>query len=236
MRSTRATIALFLCEVLSAQSHIPPIGVGKAKASAGATVSYDNSNSAGTGGGTSISFSLVIGSGSNRGIIVGCSWAAQVSSIAVTVGGVTTPAITGTNSGAAEAYMVAMFALAAPASGSQTVAISWTTSTVAVCGAVSADGVDQTTPSNNGTFAHAASGVPTVSVTSSAGDLTVAVLSLESGASASGSTQTERWNVRQSFTIGTAGSTGTGAAGPITHAWDTTGSAWQVAGANFKHA
>lgn len=128
-----------------------------------------------------------------------------------------------------------MFALAAPASGSQTIAVSWTGAAVSVCGAVSVTGADQTTPVNNGTFAFSTSGVPTVSITSNSGDLSIATLSLESGSAATGSTQTEKWNIRQSFAIGGAGSIGTGGAGPIVHAWDTTGSEWELSGANFKH-
>lgn len=189
--------------------------------------------------GTSIpNFNITIGSGSNRAVGVGCSFNAKVTGITVTVGGASASAVAGTNSTAAggTAFMVAGFVLANPSTGVQAVAISWTNAATATCGAVSVSGADQATPGNNGTFAVATSGVPTVAITSNSGDLTFAFLALESGAAATGVTQTAQWNIRQNFAIGTAGDTGPGTAGPITHAYATTGSEWEYGGFNFKQA
>lgn len=199
-------------------------------------VAYDNSNSAGTASATSLSFSLTIGSGSNRAIAIGCAWSNKaITADAVTVGGTNAPAVANTTAtNGSNSDMTKIYALANPASGSQTISISWTTAAVAVCGAVSVTGADQTTPLNNGnTNTSAANAAPTVSVTSNSGDLTFAVANIDSGNTIAGASNTERWNIRQSFTLGTAGQTGSGA-GTESLSWTTATSSFEISGANFK--
>lgn len=205
---------------------------------AATTIVFDNANSAGAASGTSLSFTLTVGSGANRAILIGCSFSSKaITGDAVTVAGTNAPAVSGTTAtNGSNSGMTKMYALAAPASGSDTISITWTGAAVSVCGAVSVTGADQTTPVNNGTTnSSAVNAAPTVAITSTSGDLTIAVVNLESGATVTGASNNERWNIRQSFTIGAAGETGTGT-GSETLSWSIATSAFEISGANFKHA
>jgi len=207
---------------------------------AGSTVALDNATSSGFGcaSGTSCSTTFVVGSGTNRALAVGCSFSADaVSAISVTYNSVSVPLVSGTDTtGSSESGARTMvFALAAPASGSHTIAVSWTTASVISCGAVSVTGADQTTPMNNGNKASAnntTSGALTV--TSTNGDLAFAVVGCP-GNTFSAPTQTEKWNLKQSFTVTNEGQIGPGT-GTTAFGITVSSNGWNYSGANFKHA
>ena len=224
----RHLLALLLCLPLAAQIII----VVKKPSGAGGTVTYDNTASGGANS-SPLSFNITIGSGSNRAVAVGCSFSSSVTGITVTVGGSSATLVSGTQS-SGESYISTIHVLAAPSSGSQSVSVSWTGTSSTYCGAVSASGVDQATPMNNGTFEHNGSGpTASVTITTTTGDLTFSVVSCESGSTPTSPNQTSRWAASQNFTTGSGGQTATGT-GTISHTW-ATGSGWLMSGANFKH-
>lgn len=242
MRRAAGFLASLLCCVVAVVAQSGVVGNGGVAGNAGlfgshSAVVFDAASSGGAASGTSVSFNHVVGSGANRAIIIGCSWSSKaITGEAVTVGGTNAPAISGTKiTNASNNGMTEMFALAAPTSGTQSVAVSWTNAAVSVCGAVSATGVDQATPANNGTGgSSAANASPSVSITSSLYDLPIAVVNIESGAAATGASAAEKWNIRQSFTVGGAGEIGT-TTGTQTLSWSIASSAYEISGANFKH-
>ena len=184
---------------------------------------------------TSISFNLTIGSGSNRAIVVAlCFDSNAVSGVSVTVGGVSASLVSGTDSGTDTNARTMLFGLANPASGSQSISASWTTSTNAIMGAISVTGADQTTPLNNGSVAFdpVPAIAPTITITSNSGDLTIAHYA-DDNTAASGGTQTVRWT-DNTFNRSASASTGPGT-GTTTHEW-TKDSGWSISGANFKAA
>jgi hypothetical protein len=203
-------------------------------------VVFDNAAS-GFGTATSCSFNMAIGSGPNRAIGIGLAMAGTTATaISVKVGGTAATLVPGTDSGASVTYRTLMYALANPASGSQTVSVTWTGSMSAVCGAVSVTEADQTTPMNNGTFASNAlnsAGTCPVTVTSTSGDLTMDTCTSTSGSMPTLPTQTSKWTNKDTtnYLIGAGGSIGPGT-GTTIHNW-TVGT-WNQnvsSGANFKH-
>jgi len=197
------------------------------------SVAYDNtafisSSSASTL--TTPSFTIA---GTNRAAFLGLSVGSGATSITGACGGVSGAAISGADSGAAQSIRSVGFGVTAPASGSQTGTMSWTLAAgFCVLGVVTAQGVDQTTPLNGGATSNGASGNPSRSIASAAGDLTVETTGVATG-TLSSPTQTQRWNDTVS-NVG-AGSTGPGTANP-THGWTSTGGEWSMAGANFVAA
>jgi hypothetical protein len=111
--------------------------------------------------------------------------------------------------------------------------MSWTTSSFAVVlGVMTATGVDQATPVNNGTFASGSSTTASVAITSTNGDLTLDTVAAFYPLSAP--TQTSRWNDNSGSNMTGAGSTGPGT-GTATHTWTLSSSFdWASSGANFK--
>lgn len=194
-------------------------------------VTYDNQTFVSFGTVTEITTSaFTITSASNRAAIVALSYATNgASAITASVGAVGGTAISGADSTTAQTVRTTGFAVIAPPSGSQTATITWTTATSGTVAVMTASGVNQTTPVNNGTFTSNTSGNPSLSVTSVSGDLTVDWVAMLSG-TASAATQTERYNDTTSF-YG-AGSTGPGT-GSATHGWTSSGGAWTQSGANF---
>lgn len=182
---------------------------------------------------------LTITSNANRaGIIDIMRTVNDVTSLVASLGGVSGSTITGTDTGTSLSYRTLQMQVIAPPSGSQTATASWTTSCNAVLNAKTAYGVDQTTPFNNGTFAfHASNGLPTLSITSTNGDLTD---SLEmDGGSAGGNTTNQNFDYSQFIATGNTCSVG-GDHGPgtgtATHTWTIGGTAWLMSGSNFNQA
>ena len=191
-------------------------------------VSYDNSVTVDTFGDTTLtSGTFTISSSANRAI-AGC-----LSTFALTtLHSMTLAGQTGTQiSGATLIWNVAgsrmlLFGAAAPNTGSQTVSASWTTSAAASLGGITAIGVDQTTPFNNGTAAEGDSPA-SLAITSAAGDLT---FSLASNSNVS-TTHTTNQTVR--LTDFGKVDTGPGTANP-THTWTEDFTSIGIVGANFQ--
>jgi hypothetical protein len=118
------------------------------------------------------------------------------------------------------------------ATGNQSVVISWTGTTRCWAIAVSASGVDQTTPLINGTSENLGNGAtPSLAITSSTSDLSVDVVGTYDVAPSS-PTQTSIYAGSQSGDIGLGASRATTPAASVTHAWAAHG--WQShAGADF---
>lgn len=184
---------------------------------------------------------FAISSATNRAAMVFIGWTnTSATSITTSCGGVNGSLITDT--GAVGNTRSITHSVLAPASGSQTATASWTTALNGFLGVVTATGVDQTTPVNNGTNLIASSvNSLSRSVTSVSGDLTaMQVISFDSTLNETITTtaQTERWNELNGTNIRNhAGSTGAGA-GTNTHSWsfaNTVGSTGCCcSGANFK--
>src|SRR5438105_6533552 len=115
-------------------------------------VAYDNSASNLVAPGTSVAVTLTIGSGSNRAAACLIFLGNAISNPSVTGAGTTWTLVANTtaNSGGATTQI---YVAAAPASGSQTVTVSWTTSAVCIVSVIAASGVDQTTPLISGATA-----------------------------------------------------------------------------------
>lgn len=165
--------------------------------------------------------------GTDRAACIGLGWddGTAVTGVSASCGGVSGSEVTGTS---VVNYMRGvLYSVIAPATGAQTATASWTTARLAGIGVVTATGVDQTTPMNNGTSAFG-TGVPSRTITSTSGDLTTDCVAEQDIPSVP--TQTERYN--QVSGIGIAGSTGPGT-GTTTHAWATSPAEWAHMGANF---
>jgi hypothetical protein len=155
----------------------------------------------------------------------------------VTVGGNSASLISGTDTGTTYTTRSMLYGLATSLTGAQTVAVSWTTNEYGSFGAISAIGVNQSTPFNNGAFtgSNASASTASLMVTSRSGDLTSTVLDARPGSLTASSNQTEKWSDEESSTgiIG-AGDVGPGS-GTTTHTWTASFSNYALSGANFTH-
>lgn len=154
---------------------------------------------------------------------------------AVSVGGIAGTLVPGTDTGSSASIRTQTWSVPTGSlTGAQTVSVTW--SAIGSLGgvAVSASGVNQTTPMNNGTLYAAnndADGNGSVNVTSNSGDLTTSV-TLMGGATIPTTNQTSiaGWSGQPNGT-----DRGPGTTGPITHTWTTNVAATDIAisGANF---
>ena len=175
-------------------------------------------------------------SGSNRAGLLGLSHLNNTAtSITGSIGGTSGTAITGTDSTTTKTWRSLMFGVTAPPTGSQTATMSWTGDTDAVLGVITATGVDQTTPFNNGTFASGASAQTSVTITSATDDMTADTISIDGNPTTSN--QTSQWATQTPNGLGGAGSRAAGAA-TVTHTRDATlgPTNWTASGANYKQA
>lgn len=196
------------------------------------SVSFDNVTSIVISSVQTITTSaFIITSASNRAGLLGLSAQSNgASAHSGSIGGVAGALITGTDSGAAAASRTLMFGVTAPPSGSQTATMSWTTNTQGTLGVVTASGVDQVTPFNNGTFATTPGTPLEVTITSAVGDMTCDTAAVNT-AVLSAPTQTQRWNLTStSFGCGSTG----GGTGTALHSWsENAGETNAISGANF---
>ncbi|HYW47969.1 MAG TPA: hypothetical protein VE959_34205 [Bryobacteraceae bacterium] len=204
-------------------------------------VNFESACPAGTvTGGTAVSCTIVLGgANSTRAVLVGLAMNANTATgISCTVGGATAALIPGTDSGTTENSRTLLFGLSTSLTGSQTVTCSWASDTDAVLGAISATGVNQATPFNNGTFSGVELDAPcSVTVTSSNGDLSSSVLGTKDYDTTRMTNQTLEWtgNVNSDNNVGGNGDIDPGT-GTATHNWNN-GSFFTYAtcsGANFQ--
>jgi hypothetical protein len=181
---------------------------------------------------------LVIGSGANRAAMIMVTMTENVATgITASLGGVSGSLIPGTDSGTTATVRTLMFCVANPPSGAQTATVSWTNSVVAAdVGVIAVSGADPTTPCTNGTFLAGDARPLTTSVTiaSTAGDLTASVAYTNDVWVTPFTNQTLKWGVDSGVAGGDIGP-GTGT---TTHAWTDQWplNAHAVSGANFKAA
>ena len=188
---------------------------------------------------TSLSWSHTC-AGTERGLVVGVSnyvvrtVSATYNSVAMTSEGQQSDP-NATDPGEAE-----QFSLIAPATGANSVALSWGGgSTDVVGGAISFTGADQTDLCGTQAKAQGNSTTPSINVTSATGEIVVDTLSAFASTSAPtvGAGQTQRWNdtVTSNFVDG-AGSTEAGAA-TVTMSWSyPAAQEWALVGISVKAA
>jgi hypothetical protein len=163
-----------------------------------------------------------------------------VDAFTASLGGVGGTAITGADKAVANVGRTLMFGVLAPPSGSQTATVSWSTSSTATLGVITAYNVNQggvnSGTFNNGTNASGGGSAATINITSTNGDLTHdCTLTGQTSVLPTAPTQTARWTTAGGTTVTTGGSTGPGT-GTATHAWTVDGAGsngWIVAGVNF---
>jgi hypothetical protein len=202
------------------------------EAAAHTTFSY------GTGGTYSITLG---GASSNRAVLIAVNMAAtSLTDITVTVGGQSAAFISGTDSGAF-ADRTVLYGLTTSLTGAQTVAVSWSGgSSTATSGAISATGVNQTTPFAHGIAAHTyiSSGPISLTVTSVGGNLTATSIAVQStGGTVTASTnESLKWTDAIPSNANAYGDVGPGT-GTTTHTWTLSGSALttNISGADFVH-
>ncbi len=207
-------------------------------APAWAQVAFDAANGT-TGTGTStISYSLTIGSGTNRAVAVAVSMVASTSITGVTLGGNALSLVAGTST-TGVTQITAIYCGATSLTGAQTIVVSFSDAGNSQSGssAVSASGVDQTTPCNGGTSASGSGGVVSLAIASNSGDLTFEGTASTYG-QLSAPTQTQQYLGPQTGGDNIGLSTGPGTAGPITHQWSVSSYSGHavMTGANFKQA
>lgn len=176
---------------------------------------------------------MTVTNNANRAGLIGVAWGANsMTGITGDIGGTAGSVVTGTDSTTAKGYRTLMIGVTAPPNGSQTATVSWTGATSVMIGAVATSGVDQTTPFNNGTFASGSDGLPTLTITSTSGDLTSDVETNSANSHADTTNQTLQWSQ------GTTGFSGGGGSGPgsgnTTHTWTIGAGTWIQSGANFN--
>jgi hypothetical protein len=177
--------------------------------------------------------SLTITSASNRAGLVCLSFSSNGSSTIIgSIGGVSGTLVAGSDSGTTVSQRSLQISVIAPPSGSQTGVASWTGSAGVTLAIITASGVDQATPSINGTFITGATPSPSLTITSVAGNLTVDTVAVSTG-TLSSPNQTEKWNDTVS-NVG-AGSVGPGT-GTTTHTWVENIGGWAQSGSDFLAA
>lgn len=194
-------------------------------------VAFDNKVTADNFGITGlVTGAFTISASANRGAILAIG-GSSISSIQGGCGG-STGTLIASASVTFNGVTVALLGVKAPNSGSQTSSASWVTATSVSVGAVTATGVDQTTPFNNGVTKTQAASSATMSqvVTSAAGDLTCSGCS---GGSLDNSYVTNQTLRNTDFVCQ---DTGPGTANP-THSWHSPNAQDIIAAyANFKAA
>ncbi|HJQ25642.1 MAG TPA: C25 family cysteine peptidase [Blastocatellia bacterium] len=198
----------------------------------------------------SLSWSHNVGSGPNRILVVGVSTSttslppvpptSRVSS--VTYGNASMTRIL-TQVATDNRSAVEMFQLLNPPTGMSNIVVTLTAAGVnyVVGGSVSFFNVDQTTPFNGTAQTAAASGSPTVSVTSAVGSVVLdTVATLPSGFLApSSGAQTKQWSGSPffsfAFDVG-AGSTQAGTGPSVTMMWQDVGQPWAIGAVSLKAA
>jgi hypothetical protein len=206
---------------------------------AGGTVTYDNKVSSGFRWNTNTvtTPAFVIGTGSNRAAMIMVAMSANnATNVTASLGGVAGTLCAGTDSGMAAPIRTLIFQVINPPSGSQTATVSWANSLLnADVGVITVSGADQMGPCTNGTFAASSNYLnPATSITiaSSAGDLTASVGFTGNAWATPPTNQTLTWGLDSGAAGGDLGP-GTGT---TTHTWrgQFSNETHAVSGANFK--
>src|SRR6266853_481192 len=161
-------------------------------------ITFINSGQINNGGtaGTTLSGTVNIGTCDALGVAV-LTNTSTVTVTTLTWNGVTVPAVASTTVTDAGAGTLQWFALAGPASGSHSLAVTVSASTLIVLGWISYSGVDQTggtTSFNNGVTSDATSTTHTLAVTTANGDATACAANVAQAFSGT-QTPTQDWQV-----------------------------------------
>lgn len=182
---------------------------------------------------TDTSSSFTVANVANRAISVTIGWDINsATSVTMSCGGVSGTAVSGADSGTTTlTNRVMMFVVVAPNTGAQTCTAAWTGTAGSMrAQIIVANGVDQTTPMNNGTF-HAVlvTNVATHSITSTSGDLTTSGSMKNGGAPNQTTNQTDKCTSSDISGCDIGDGTGT-----QTHTWTGNGTDdIAMSGANF---
>lgn len=203
---------------------------------AGGTVTHDQACSAGAASGTSVSGTCVPTGGTNPGVVFGLSLSSKtITGLACTWNGVSVPQIGSNCVNGSNASTSAQFGLINPASGSHTYSCTWTSAAVSVLGAEFVTHANQTTLTTGQVCNTSAAGVTPQTVTTSpgpaSGDLIIDTLTMNGGGVCPTAGATQRWAIRQSFTVGGCGQTGT--ANPMQ--WTGATDSYEDLGVNIQH-
>jgi hypothetical protein len=202
-----------------------------------AAVVYDNSAYVHDYGVSSISitgFTIDSGNAGNRAGMVcltnsGAAWA-SATGFTVTIGGVAATAISGAELVVGDDRSICFGAAGIPQGTNKTISASWTgaASGWITMGIITATGVNQTTPFNNGNSATSSYGVDTsISITSNSGDLTSTFARIYDGAGTTN--QTLKYADPYGYGEGDVGP----GSGTVTHTWTAAYTNGLVVGANF---
>src|SRR5579864_2513574 len=203
--------------------------------SAAGSVGLDSSTlGQGALGASSLSWSHTVGSGSNRALVVGVVGACVPS---VTYGGVALTHVGQVYSNNFAPSSTDLFVLVAPATGTNTVQVSYSGCTSDVeAGSISFTGVNQSTPLAHVTTNFGSGTNPGVTVTSASGDMVVDVVG--NGSAITSSSQSLRWVKNQNGNTAHgngAQSTAAGAAS-VTMGYSVTADWWGMLGADVVAA
>jgi hypothetical protein len=203
-----------------------------------AQVAYEAAGSGfDSGYNTGFTFSITLGSTSSTRAVMFYVNTVEATTASTTVKiGSQSASIVSSTSASGGYGNLSIWCIATSLTGSQTVTLAWTGNSNGEAGAISATGVDQTTPCNNGTET-TGNGSLSRTITSTSGDLTSSVF-LSSDASGTTTTnQTAKINLTDSgATIELWADIGPGT-GTTTHTWTpTSGHSAAMAGANFHQA
>jgi hypothetical protein len=209
-------------------------GVAQFGGTASAGITYDASSQGSVTGGNSISWTHVTGAGPHRALYISLYAQASLAAATCTYNGVTTTFLLDQVDGIS-LFHTAAFILPNPASGSNTVSCSVSSSGGFLIGqATSWTGVNQTIPNRTAIGANTPTGSTTNIVVSNAvsGDMVVdTVVVYSASVITPGGTQTQRFeqtNVASNST--TIGSSSKSAAGSTTMQWAGTFSYWAEIG------
>lgn len=211
----------------------------------------NSSNSGAQAGQTTFSFSHTINAGSNQLLAVLLSSGSSPIRTVVSVTWNTVETLTAVPSAHSidghNFWFSDIYYLKAPSSGSHSVTVILSNAADSVVGALSFDGVDQTTPVGTVATAHNNAGEtdqPSISVGCATGDIVVDVVAHDTVSTdgitmTAGTGRTQKWNINAAVNSGDGGGAITdGAGSSVTTAWTVADSSsqrdWAISGVAIK--
>lgn len=188
-------------------------------------------------GGSASSFSWAhTCAGSDRVLLLGISWYDTIDTISSVTYNSVAMTLVPSSSKSIGQYTTVLYYLVAPATGSNTVAVTFTNAVFDFGGgAVSFTGADQSTPLGTANTASGTSTTPSVAITSTTGEIVLDTLIItHSGTLTVDGSQTQRWNSTGGGFTKYAGSTEDGAS-TTTMSWsNSTSQDWAITGVPVK--
>jgi len=205
-------------------------------ASASSPVVYDNFSTSSQVSDTVNSWTHTP-TGTPTKVFVGITWFNSADSISsVTYGGVAMSLVQTVTNGATE--VAAIYGLLSPSAGAQTVTVTWGSTAVSRCGAVSVTGGDTTTLVRGTSATNTGSSTtPSVVQTSDAVDLVFAIMAADDSNSSPispGASVDERWDLAAFTALASWGVTKAGAASVTVNGTLSNFNAWGIAACSIK--